>query len=298
MSNGYLHPAYATSLSEYGTPRHLPLSGTWVLVRRIEGTPYYDGRGLYPLTCCRDWSRLGEDMASLEDLVSLVFVADPFGHSTTEDLLFLDKYSPYKYHCYVDTKLPCTPSEHHLRAAKRARERLDHVTYVPHPHCILDDWMRLYSNLIDHHNIEGIATFSESAFATQLRVPGIAAWVATLDQEIVSILLWYIQSPWVAYYHLGASSQKGYEVGASHALFQAAITSLNSHVRYISLGGSSGLSQKEDGLTRFKKGWAPITRTSYLCGKILRPDIYENLSKDTEGEYFPLYRTPQEEKKI
>jgi len=286
---GYAHPAYATSLSEFGTPRYLPWPKTWVLVRRIDRTPYYDGRGLYPLTLCEDWYALREDMSSLSDLISLVFVTDPFGDYTLDNLSFLDLCAEYKTHYFIDTELDITHSPHNLRAAKKAGEKLDSITFHPYPHRLLGDWNRLYSNLIEHHHITGIAAFSKAAFAVQLQVPGIAAWVARLGGEIVCILLWYIHDD-VAYYHLGASSEKGYEVGASHALFEAAITSLKDRVRYISLGGGSGLTQAEDGLTRFKRGWAPLTRTSYLCGKVLRPDIYESLSQDLNGNYFPLYR--------
>ena len=293
--NGYLHPVYAASLSEYGTPRHLPFSGTWILVRSIPGTPYYDGMGLYPLTLCKDWYLLREDMESLSDLVSLVFVADPFGNYTRFGLGFLDEYSPYKHHCYIDAELPCTPSDHHLRAARRARGKLDSITFFSCPLNLLDDWVCLYSHLVEHHNIQGIAAFSREAFATQFKVPGMLATVGRHEGEVASVLLWYIQDD-VAYYHLGASSQKGYEIGASHALFEAAISTLKDRVRFISLGGGSGLSQEEDGLTRFKRGWAPLTRPSYLCGKILRPSVYEQLSKDVEGEYFPRYRTPKEER--
>lgn len=293
---GYAHPAYATSLGEFGTPRYLPKSETWILVRRIPGSPYYDGRGLYPLTLCKDWYLLREDMTSLSDLVSLVFVTDPFGDYTTNDLSFLDLCKPYKTHYTLDTELDITPSPHNSRAAKRARGKLDSVTIHPYPHLLLDEWADLYSNLVDHHDITGIARFSRASFAVQLKVPGCAAWVARFENQIVSILLWYVHEH-VAYYHLGASSDKGYKIGASHALFESAIRSLRSRVRFISLGGGSGLSNQEDGLTRFKRGWAPLTRVSHLCGKVLRPDVYESLSKNTEGSFFPLYRTPQEVQK-
>jgi len=297
---GYLHPAYAASLSEFGTPRYLPLSGAWILTRRVPGTPYTDGMGLYPITCCRDWGWLREDIEGLFDLVSLVFVIDPFWGYKWKDLGFLDIKRTYKTHYYLDTELDITPSAHHVRAAKRAGEKVD-VVVISRPHDALDDWTNLYNTLINHHGIEGITKFSRNAFDIQLQVPGIFAIQALQDNIPCSMLLFYVQGK-VAYYHLGASTPEGYEVGASHALFQAAIKTLAPKVRYISLGGGAGLEQDPtDGLTRFKRGWAPLACPSYLGGAILRPAIYGELSARIKGgssaqrDYFPAYRTPGED---
>src|SRR6266852_8659851 len=84
---GYAHPSYAAALWEFGTPCHLPASGGSILQRPIDGSTYFDGMGSYPLFACRDWSRLGEDLASLEgELVALSMVTDPFGDYGEADL--------------------------------------------------------------------------------------------------------------------------------------------------------------------------------------------------------------------
>jgi hypothetical protein len=76
MSNeltGYLHPAYAASLRDWGEPLMLPRSGGWLLAREVPGTSDRDAIGCYPLFTCRNWEQLGEDIAALDD--SLVAVS-------------------------------------------------------------------------------------------------------------------------------------------------------------------------------------------------------------------------------
>src|SRR5690349_8434686 len=72
MMTGYLHPAYAESLSEFGRPRLLPRSRGWILERPIPACPYFDAMGCYPLFTCHDWSELPGDLVDLgSELVSL-----------------------------------------------------------------------------------------------------------------------------------------------------------------------------------------------------------------------------------
>lgn len=290
--NAYLHPLYAASLSEFGTPRHLKHSGTWILVRPIEGTTYYDAMGLYPLMCCEDWTQLRNDMDDLRDLVSLTFVTDPFGAYSLRDLAFCDHLVPFKKHYYVDTsRITITPR--HTRAAQRA---LKHVTVTfgsgatPDAETkSLDNWNNLYAHLIDYHNIHGIARFSPDAFQMQFCVPGLLVSQAWRGGQCISMLLWYRQGD-VAYYHLGASSPDGYAIGASHALFYRSIYMLKDHVKTISLGGGAGLEEKEDGLTQFKQGYADKIKWTYLGGVVLRPEMYKALGEGGKDGYFPAYR--------
>jgi hypothetical protein len=53
---GYAHPAYATSLAEFGRPHELIQSSGWILERAVPGTDVRDAMGCYPIFACRDWS--------------------------------------------------------------------------------------------------------------------------------------------------------------------------------------------------------------------------------------------------
>jgi hypothetical protein len=292
---GYEHKFYACSLYEIGEPRRLPRSGGHLLLRAIPGTPCRDGMGCYPLFCCNDWAGLGEDIAGLgRELVSVALVADPFGPLSLEELArcFPDVARPFKDHYVVD--LSRDPAEfvapHHLRNARKGLRALQ-VELVREPVRLLDDWIRLYGTLTERHGLEGIHRFSPAAFEMQLRVPGCRALAAYDNGAVVGMLLWYEQGE-VAYYHLGAFDERGYALRASFALFRTAIDAFAAAgLRWLCLGGGAGVEAAENGLSRFKRGWATGTRTAYFCGRILDPDRYALLSRrHPPSSFFPRYR--------
>jgi Acetyltransferase (GNAT) domain len=292
--NGYAHASYAAAMTELGRPRLLPGSRGWLLERAIAGSPHVDARGCYPLFACEDWGALPDDLTGLADaLVSVVLVADPFGSHAPALLrrAFPDMCAPYKEHLVVDLANP-RPSEHHRRKIRKARA-IVRTECVVTPHTCADAWSALYAGLITRHDIRGTAAFSPATLAAQLDVPGIELYRADTDDGIAGMLLWYVQGD-VGYYHLAAYSSIGYETGASYALFDAAIEAFRGRLRWLNLGAAAGVQTVvDDGLTRFKRGWANGARTAYLCGRILQPDAYAKLvqARGVEpGGFFPLYR--------
>jgi hypothetical protein len=296
---GYLHPGYARSLAEFGTPRALPQSGGWILVRRIPDSPYRDAMGCYPLFACQDWSQLYLDVEAIgHDLVSLALVTDPFGvyDAAYLERCFPDVARPFKEHFVVDLKHPLETyvSRHHKRYARKALRSV-RVERCADPLHFLEDWLALYDSLIERHDIEGIPAFSKSSFAKQFQIPGLAAYRAIWQQKTVGMILWYLQGP-VGYYHLGAYSEEGYDLRASFALFWHAIHAFggSGELRWLDLGAGSGTrADGKDGLSRFKRGWATGTRTAYFCGRIYDRDRYSQLVLEQQvlsEDYFPAYR--------
>jgi hypothetical protein len=294
---GYVHPAYARSLSEFGEPLLLPKSGGFLLKRTVTGTSV-DAMGPYPLFACSDWTKLKSDLENLgEPLVSAVVVTDPFGNYT-ETLLkdcFNDRVIPFKSHFVTDLtcSLESSISEHHARNA-RAGAREVEIDRCEEPSSCLDDWSSLYSILIKRHQIRGIRAFSRQCFEQQLLIPGIVCFRASRGQRTVGMTLWYVQGE-IAYYHLGAYSDDSYRLRASFAIFREALRYFASNrLRYANLGAGAGVDgQGEDGLSRFKQGWSTLTRTAYLCGRICNRRAYDELvaaaGAATTG-YFPAYR--------
>ena len=129
FGGGYMHPKYAEALSEFGVIRHLRNSDGWILVSAIDGWSYYDGRGCYPLFSCAKWKHIRDDMEELgRDLVSIVFVADPFGEYSEDDLngYCPDLCRPYKDH-YV-AELSCWSKAicgHHARNIRKSSAFVD-----------------------------------------------------------------------------------------------------------------------------------------------------------------------------
>jgi GNAT acetyltransferase-like protein len=158
----------------------------------------------------------------------------------------------------------------------------------------IDEWTRLYANLVARHDIRGIAVFSGSSFARQSSVPGALIVRATHRGETVGMTWWYVHGD-VAYYHLGAYSDTGYALRASFALFWRAIEYFaDRQLRWLDIGAGAGLGgAEEDGLSRFKSGWATGRRTAYLCGRVFDRPRYQEIVQVKEGgahDYFPAYR--------
>ena len=295
--NGYSHPGYAAALAEFGKPRALPRSEGWILERPILDTPYRDAMGCYPLFACRDWSQLDLDLDELRsELATLTIVADPFGNHTPAQLgkCFPTVVTPFKEH--LVTELSRSPESfvatQHRRKAQKALERLD-IERVEDAGVFADRWIELYANLVRRHGIRGLTAFSPDSFRAQLAVPGISLFRAISENETVGMTLWYTDRE-VAYYHLGAYSDLGYELEASFALFWHVLEYFSRQgLQWLDLGAGAGLSAKDssDGLSRFKRGWATGTRTAYLCGRIFDLSRYDQIMRDREAnDYFPPYR--------
>lgn len=298
-ATGYLHPDYAASLAEFGTPRQLTHSGGWVLERVL---PHGDGRdamGCYPLFACQDWPQLKLDLIELgRDLVSLALVADPFGGYELSDLqnCFPDRLISFKEHFVVDLERasPATISKHHRYYARRALAQIEVERCAGDARDLLDEWSALYATLVARHKLQGIKAFSRAAFARQLRVPGVVVLRAYEQGRTVGAHVWYVQRD-VAYSHLAAVSARGYELLAAYALYWFALEHFTGRVRWLDLGAGAGTGgDGTDGLTRFKRGWATETRPVYFCGRIFDPARYAAATAAqgiaARTGYFPAYR--------
>lgn len=297
-ATGYLHPAYARSLAEFGNPRHLPRSGGWILERAIPDSVFRDAMACYPLLVCSDWAGLGADLDDLaRQFVSISAVTDPFGCYRPDDLgrCFPDLMAPFKEHFIVDLGLRPLDlvSNHHRRYARRALRQLV-VARCERPDREAAAWRSLYATLVRRHEVTGIRAFSRAALEAQLQVPGAVLFQAETESQMVGMALWYVSGD-TGYYHLGACSEAGYELRALFGLFWYAIEYFaEAGLRLLGLGGGAGLTgSAESGLSRFKRGWSTGTCPVYLCGRILDPAAYYALAAKAGtlgARYFPAYR--------
>ena len=296
--NGYMHPRYAESLSEFGTPRELPRCRGWILERHIPGFPHQDAMGCYPLFACQDWSKVHLDLDEIEDgdIVSLALVADPFGEYDEVYLhrCFKDLVLPFKDHFVVDLRRPMNDfvSQHHHYYAQRALKKVI-VETCSDPARLLDEWAKLYATLIKRHKLRGIKAFSRTAFARQLSIPGLVFFRAVSEGITVGAHLWYVQGE-VAYSHLAAFSPVGYELMVSYAIYWSAIAYFTRKVRWLDLGAGAGVKRGGiDGLSQFKRGWSTGTRPAYFCGRIFNRERYGEIVEIrgiSATDYFPAYR--------
>lgn len=292
---GYNHPLYAESLREFGTPRELPQCRGWLLERPVPGRAYRDAMGCYPLFACPDWSRLHLDLAAVsgDDLVSVTLVTEPFGEYDEPYLrrCFPDVVRPFKEHFFADLGR-LQVSRHHRYYARWALRQTT-VAVCADPALFLDEWVRLYANLCARQHLRGVKAFSRQAFSRQLTIPGLVVLHATARGVTVGAQLWYVQGE-VAHSHLTACSPQGYELRTAYALYGSAIEHFAGKVRWLALGAGAGArGDPNDGLSRFKHGWATGTRTAYLCGRVFSPERYAEAVAArgiAATDYFPAYR--------
>jgi hypothetical protein len=293
---GYAHADYARSLSEFGDPLPLSRCDGWLLGRGIPDSEWRDAMGPYPLFFCEDWSQISSDLGDLApDVVSVVLVADPFAATDVGQLgEAFDHVVRFKEHYVID--LDQDPHvfvrASHRAQARRALRSVE-VQVADRPWDLSGDWQRLFETLCRRHAITGIRAFSPRAFEKQLRIDGLVMFVASAGTEVVGLDLWYVDHE-IAYGHLAAFSDLGYELGASYATKWTMLEHFKGRVRWVDLMGTPGRSNTTgDGLAAFKSGWSTGTRPTYLCGRILNPELYDELTSRSgreSSDYFPAYR--------
>lgn len=299
MKRGYGDPRYLESLREFGRPVRLAGSISGWLEREIPGSDLRDLRAPYPLLQCGDWDALALDFERSDGAwVSATAVPDPLTapDSVTLKKLFPDLCRPYKEHFIVglDGGYEGPYASGHRRNVARARRECM-VESVPASATVLETWVGLYGELVHRHGILGIAGFSALAFTEQFALSGLRIYQTRADRDIVAMTLWLVDGE-RAYYHLGASSEEGYRRSANFGMFDLALKDFAQEgIRCVLLGAGAGTySAGDDGLTRFKSGWANETRTAYLCGRILDRRRYESLTGPQNNEFFPAYRAGDE----
>ena len=286
--------AYALSFAEFGHPLELPKSGAWLLERHVSGGRERDAMGCYPIFSAQNWDELANDLSDIGPrLVSIALVTDPFGEYD-ENLLrrSFDRVAAFKDHFVADFSGPLQISRHHSYYARKAASLVT-VEAGPPPADFCAEWTDLYATLVRRHDLRGIKAFSRSAFERQLSVPGIVVIQAIEAGTLVGAHLWYEQED-VAYSHLAAASERGYQLNCSYAIYSAALEFFRHRVKRIDFGGGAGAGVRDDGLTWFKRGWSNSVQTAYFCGKILNLESYNALSKaagQQDATYFPSYRS-------
>jgi hypothetical protein len=285
LHHPYAEPSYAATL---GTPQEVPEWGAPVLLRPIPETSWRDAAGCYPLTPLSPGADLGGGLARLQraELVSVVIVPDPIYSPPLSSLA--EAFSvcrPFKTHYIFRRDRPLQLNPNHRRNIKRAEATCSFQTVKLD--AILRDWLHLYRGLIAKRQVSGAADFTDGYFEELAKLPGITAIVAYCSQQLVAASLWLDHCD-VTYYHLGASSSRGYAASAMFGLFARAIEGCQTTM--LNFGGNAGLADDGGGgLSRFKRGFANATAETYICGAVLDDDRYSHLGGPATA-FFPRYR--------
>lgn len=296
---GYMSARYAQSYSVFGDIVTLPHSGLHLVKRPIAGGRF-DLMGLYPYVMSRDWEKLSDDLAVMQDsgAVSVTFVADPFETDRIKAALggwALCRH--FKTHYIFDLKSDWKAARSRtVRKLTRRGVEAHQMRVVPADRALAPDLWRLYQTTAERHLLRGFATLSEQSLKAQLQAPGAMLVTAEDEAGLAGAMISYLHGD-TASAHLEFLATRGHLQNTSYALLQTSLEEMERRgVTYVNIGGSAGLTDDlESGLAQFKQRWTQTHRSALLCGEILDRRAYDALSAEagTAGSaFFPSYRAP------
>lgn len=287
----YTTSLYVDSLNHIGKTYLVPEWETSVLIRKINNH-FEDIFGPYPLTILPKNCNIQGGLQRLRNsgFVSATLILDDFHRPDLNQLQ--DAFTivtPFKTH--LITNLQTTNhnyTKHHRYYIKKALEKVTVKKFDLEKY--LTEWGQLYQELATKHNLSSLHKFSAAHHHALSQLPGVTAIGAWIEDKLVSAHIFVSDGNYV-HSHLAASNQEGYSCGAAYAINDAAIKFFKD-TKLINFGGGAGLSsQINDGLFKFKQGFANDQSQSYLCGVILDPKKYEDLTNRKEPTtFFPAYR--------
>jgi len=186
---------------------------------------------------------------------------------------------------------------HHRRMVRRALSAGAEVRVVA---CTrgdvnaLTEFRRLYTETMQRARADAFYLFGDaywSALADGVPMVSVEVWQGS---EQLAGALGLTGTPWL-HYHLGASSEPGRNLGASHlALYALARWGQEQGYSHLHLGG--GVGGRRDSLFLYKQRFAPGGEIPAAIGKAVHdPGCYRELTgrPDVSFEgFFPAYRAP------
>lgn len=285
---------YAEALAGRGAVIAVPEWGSHLVRRPVGAAGLFDAMGIYPMQVFARGADVAAGLKRLagQGLVSAVMVPDPLLCPAASLAGDFEVCRPFKTHYLIDPALgPFAPIKHHRDRIRRGLRRCD-VRQVRLGDR-LGDWSELYAGLTARRGISGAAAFSPAYFQMLAAEPAITAFAAFVGDVCAGMTLWFAADG-VVYNHLTAANAAGYANGANFALYDAAIAHFAGQ-GVINLGGGAGLTDAEDGLVAFKRGFANGETRAHVCGAVLDQAAYRRLSGEvaaTDDVYFPAYRAP------
>jgi hypothetical protein len=177
---------------------------------------------------------------------------------------------------------------HHRRVIRKTQRAALEVVVDEAPS--LDEFTALYEQTMVRLDAESFYRFTPEYWES-LRALPVLLVSALLAGQLLASILCFAAKPWL-HYHLGASSDEGRRVGASHlVLFEAASWARENGYELFHLGG--GVGGRSDSLFEFKLRFDPGAEREFAIGKAIHDEsAYRELAgpgADPPG-FFPAYR--------
>jgi lipid II:glycine glycyltransferase (peptidoglycan interpeptide bridge formation enzyme) len=180
---------------------------------------------------------------------------------------------------------------HHRRVVRKAQRAELEVGVEESPS--LEEFAALYERTMARLDADAFYLFTPEYWASLGGLPLLLV-SARREGELLASVLCFAAKPWL-HYHLGASSDEGRRVGASHlVLYEAAAWARGQDYELFHLGG--GVGGRSDSLHEFKSRFDPGAEREFAIGRAIHDETaYYELSEATRhsadaSSFFPAYR--------
>ena len=296
----YHHRDYAASFHDCVEPLHLKHCDGWLLRRQINDSRITDLSSPYPMFSCTNLSLITTDLAELDTTytASMVLRTDAFKEAEVVGALSgFDEVRPFKTHHIANLDQPWRSYARRTcrRNAASAQNSFEirHVEQPANYAGLLSDLNKI---ILQRHNIPPSNLLSKEELALQLALPGVSLFEARNEQGTQALACFMEVGDYAYAYLLGATVESRRQ-SVIYGLYGYALDYYQDKIHAIDFGSNAGTSDNsDDGLSQFKRGWCNQTMTSYLCGKILNSNLYQELCDQhnfKKTSFFPAYRTPQ-----
>jgi hypothetical protein len=268
----YASDLYSRCLEGDGLARlEVPPWRSYVLVRSAASDPSVrTASGLYPFASLEPDCELaaGLDFLREQGVGSVSLVTDALWQPPLETLrAVFDVCRPFKTTYLIDREAgPVRFRKKHRNRINRSnrRCRVRRVPLADH----VESAQQMYRGFAEIKELSGSMDFGPAYFPNLAKMKEATTIAAFVEEALVALSIW-IRFRDIAYFHLGVSNQKGYEIAASYACHGFAIGHF-ADCRYVSFGPEVGLrDSKAYPLSGFKSGFANATAPIHLCGASL-----------------------------
>jgi len=282
----------------FGPCLHLKNADGWVCKRNIGSTGAHDYVSPYPMFADNRLDLIAQDFDSLSEqgAVSLTLRTDALSEvkviPTQADW---DWFKAFKTHYICDLTLPWrdTAARNAIRYEKRARDIFDY-SIAASPIDYAADLLRLNNVILQRTRGTTDNSMTKAMMEKLLSLSG-CQLVKAYDGAAVKALGLFMVSNQNAYAYLLGCTDEARDKHAIYGLYGYALDHFSKDVRFVDFGSSPGLVDDENHtVAKFKSLWSNMQAKSYIGGKILNPDHYQNLVKSSpaaHADYFPQYKT-------
>ena len=177
---------------------------------------------------------------------------------------------------------------HHRRVVRKAQRAGLEVSVEDE--LSLDQFVALYERTMARLGADSFYLFTPEYWESLGALPLLLV-SARREGELLASVLCFAAKPWL-HYHLGASSEEGRRVGATHlVLYEAASWARDDGYELFHLGG--GVGGRADSLFEFKLRFDPGAKREFAIGKAIHDQAaYRELTGAAAdaGGFFPAYR--------